>query len=1071
MRISIFLGIILAVSLSTSVVVADPLEEHGIMERGESLGRAEKAAEQMARSMAEPRAIIETNPVIFSDAEARLMRQLGEAKLAGDLESIMRAEEDLAALRGKPLEFLPANQPESEGPVVVFTNDMPPHGERWLPHEYLLAGTEFPEMKPTLASDAAGNLYAAIEEGTEPERDCMIYRSTDGGEHWDFLVGLTGPDIANPSIAIAEGVENWLFVAFQSPDIQSIYVFRQNLDNPDLWDFTNIMQNTPGVASPRIVTDCSEYAGWYVYLVYNARAVDNWVFLHSRTLDYGDSWTTPEIVGGYCGFPDLFYDASNAHPDIEYGSHNLYIAFDNYPPPCTSPYRDIFLLTSPDWGASWGTALQLTFDNDDEHDPAVAAVKGCDPDTTVVVAYTRFWNELDDDVWYRYTQDNGATWSNAHCIACTNDEERNVNLVTSYYQGAIHAAFWDELNIDHSMAEYAEPGSWTREDSISTSNTASDIGCRPGILVDPTQPTSDEVGIAWTDFRNEAAMGLDIYYDAGALPHPPDDFYLYTTYNPGLEYTTGIDGFVDEAGAIEGNPGAEYVFFESGAAYEGDHTAYIYRVETDGDPEMHPDNPLNPGPIAPRTFTFVSSHYLGYYASGHDNAFYVDETGIYYGASPGWGALMGGGIFRWDFDWNLLECVVPTPGPGGAQTLARNATTGDWWVGTANRRLFKWDGVSWVYQFTHPHLGGGHHDGMEIINNSLFISDMTSDVIIQYRLDDAGNPIDPPGTPSNTFFYSASPAVEGMGHEPNNHIWIAGYGSQNIYEIGGGALQLVLEGIPDQCVLPEEPFDTFDLDDYVTGIPPFSWSWEGNVDLIVSVDPENVVTVSYPPGWVGQETITFTVEDGIGTTASDEATFTVSPVPLVGDIPDQTEPFVPFDLDDYLYDALPEMVTWTASGMVCLEVEIDPDTHVANVINPGGCSQPEVITFTATVMPCGEAFSGEDAAIFNPAFSDVVDEISSVFALGSALPNPCNPTTRINYSIPAGVDRSRVTLAVHDVAGRLVRTLVNAGEPAAATVITWDGNDDKGMQVPSGTYFFQLHWDGKCEVQRVMLLR
>jgi hypothetical protein len=463
-----------------------------------------------------------------------------------------------------------------------------------------------------------------------------------------------------------------------------------------------------------------------------------------------------------------------------------------------------------------------------------------------------------------------------------------------------------------------------------------------------------------------------------------DDYYLYVNWNPGVNYTTGINGYVDTAGAIEGIPDAEYLFFTGGPSYGGNHTAYIYRVETAGDPNMHPDNPDATGPIAPRTFTLVSSHYLGNYSSGHENAFYVDHTGIYYGAAPGWG-----GIFHWDFDWNPLGWVVSTPAPGGAQTLARNPATGHWWVGTGNRNLYRWDGSSWVYQFTYPNLGGDHHDGMEIIGNSLFISDMTSDVIIQYRLDDSGNSIDPPGSPYKTFTYSAGPPVEGMGYGPNKHIWISGWNSYTIYEIGGGELQIALEGIPDQCIPAGDAFDTFDLDDYVVGLPPFTWTWAGNVNLTISVDDSNVVTVTYPDGWWGEETVTFTVTDGLGRSASDDATFTVDPVPIVGDIPNQSAPFVPFDLDDYLSGIDPTQVTWTVSGMNCLVVDIDPITHVATVTNPGEvCTEPETITFTATATACDDTVSDEDEVIFTPIIPVAID------IKPQSCPNPLNTKSK-----------------------------------------------------------------------------
>ena len=357
---------------------------------------------------------------------------------------------------------------------------------------------------------------------------------------------------------------------------------------------------------------------------------------------------------------------------------------------------------------------------------------------------------------------------------------------------------------------------------------------------------------------------------------------------------------------------------------------------------------------------------------------------------------------------------------------------------------------------------------MEIVGNSLLISDMTSDLIIQYRLDDDGNPIDPAGIPARTFAYSATAAVEGLGHGPNNHLWVSG---GPVYEIGGGALLLAVEGIPDQCITPGEAFYTFDLDDYTVGVPPFEWSWEGQVELTVSVDANNVVTVTHPGGWFGQETITFTVRDGLDRLASDQAIFTRAEIPVVGDIPDQVAPFVPFDLDDYLLGGTLELISWTASGMDCFSVEIDPVTHVATIVDPAGCSEPEVITFTAMILPCGEEFRDSDDAVFDPGFSSVTEERPVVFTLGAPAPNPSHGATHLAYAIPAGRPGAQITLAVHDIAGRLVRTLVRAGEPGQGGSVTWDGNDAQGAPAPSGTYFFHLRWNDKLKTRPVMLLR
>ncbi len=1062
-------GVVAALLFSSIIVCATPGEANNLHPRGDL------APEQIKRQQEDSSDIIHAPQTPLSGAEQTLVHELHLAKLDGDRVAIGKIEQELAELRGEPLVFIHGDDSEIRS-QVLFAGDAPASGDqKWLPHEYLLAGSEENEYKPEIVADSGGNLYAVYVQETEAYGFVTTLSiSRDGGEHWNWKYKLLHTSENTPSMVIGEGEENHLFLVVQPSSLNSIRMFRMNLDDITEYSYSTIYTYyDDSVTNPRLATDSDEFNGWYVYLVFNAMAIDNWVILQSRTIDFGETWSDSEIIGGYCGYPGSFYDAHQAKPDLAFGSGRLYMAFDNYPSPCTTSERDIFVLVSQNFGYSWGDAVQLTNSGDDEFDPAVAAVKSYWENRTAVVAWTRFYGELDDDVWRKFTLDGGETWSINGCIACSIFEERNINLSSSPYQGMLYAAFWDEGNIDYGQADFEVPHSWTRVNSLSTSDTALDMASRPGLLVDPTKPVGQQAGIAWTDFRNESTAGLDIYFDAAVLPEPPDDYFLYNSFTPGVGPVCGVDGFVDHDGQIEGIPGAEYIVFTGGAVYSGEITGYIYRVETAGDPQTHPDNPDNTGPVSPRTFSFVSSHYMGNYGSAHDNAFYVDETGIYYGASnngyagdPGWAAFMGGAIWHWDFDWNLLECVVTPAAPAGTQTLARNDATGDWWAGTSGRRMYKWDGTTWELIFTAPHLGGSHHDGLVVIENSLYVSDMTSDAIQQYRLDDTGNLMDPPNSPFKTFYYTASPSVEGMGFGPNEHIWITG-GGGGLYEIGGGALQVSLNGIPNQCIVPGYGFIPFDLDDYVVGDPPYSWSFSGNVDIAVVINGSNVVLLAYPYGWTGQETITFTVLDGLGRTASDSAVFTVSPVPVVGDIPNQTAPFYPFDLDDYLLAGVPELITWTASGMDCLEVEIDPVTHVVNVSFPEGCSGPEAITFRAFIEPCDGSMSDEDVAVFDLGLSNVNGQVMTAFALGRPAPNPCISTTQVSYSIPSEADAGEVSLAVYDLAGRRIRSLVGS----ETGIVHWNGRNDQGQAVPSGVYFIQLRWNQKHVSERVLLIR
>jgi hypothetical protein len=91
--------------------------------------------------------------------------------------------------------------------------------------------------------------------------------------------------------------------------------------------------------------------------------------------------------------------------------------------------------------------------------------------------------------------------------------------------------------------------------------------------------------------------------------------------------------------------------------------------------------------------------------------------------------------------------------------------------------------------------------------------------------------------------------------------------------------------------------------------------------------------------------------------------------------------------------------------------------------------------------------------------------------LGPVFPNPFNPLTSISYTLPAGVQNFPVMLSIHDVAGRLIRTLVNDTQPGGTYTVTWDGTDSRGLGVASGVYFSRLQWDRLTRVQRMMLIR
>ena len=83
-------------------------------------------------------------------------------------------------------------------------------------------------------------------------------------------------------------------------------------------------------------------------------------------------------------------------------------------------------------------------------------------------------------------------------------------------------------------------------------------------------------------------------------------------------------------------------------------------------------------------------------------------------------------------------------------------------------------------------------------------------------------------------------------------------------------------------------------------------------------------------------------------------------------------------------------------------------------------------------------------------------------------PNPFNPATKIVFRLERD---AQATLRVFDVHGRLVRTLVDSYLAAGPRTVEWDGRDDRGHPLASGTYYMRLQGGGTYVSRAVSLLK
>jgi len=90
------------------------------------------------------------------------------------------------------------------------------------------------------------------------------------------------------------------------------------------------------------------------------------------------------------------------------------------------------------------------------------------------------------------------------------------------------------------------------------------------------------------------------------------------------------------------------------------------------------------------------------------------------------------------------------------------------------------------------------------------------------------------------------------------------------------------------------------------------------------------------------------------------------------------------------------------------------------------------------------------------------------FALHQNYPNPFNPTTAIRYDLP---NQSQVMIAIYDVTGRKIRTLVSKQEEPGYRSVIWNGHNDAGSQVGTGLYIYTIRAGNYFKTRKMLLVK
>lgn len=113
---------------------------------------------------------------------------------------------------------------------------------------------------------------------------------------------------------------------------------------------------------------------------------------------------------------------------------------------------------------------------------------------------------------------------------------------------------------------------------------------------------------------------------------------------------------------------------------------------------------------------------------------------------------------------------------------------------------------------------------------------------------------------------------------------------------------------------------------------------------------------------------------------------------------------------------------------------------------------------------------GETLDAFSYPPSAVADGLPGAPALqlDAAAPSPSSGETSLAFRLE---EPTRIDLAIYDVGGRLVRSLLAADLPAGTYEVTWDGTSDAGERVASGVYFVRLSGPRDSVTRRLVRIR
>lgn len=271
---------------------------------------------------------------------------------------------------------------------------------------------------------------------------------------------------------------------------------------------------------------------------------------------------------------------------------------------------------------------------------------------------------------------------------------------------------------------------------------------------------------------------------------------------------------------------------------------------------------------------------------------------------------------------------------------------------------------------------------------------------------------------------------------------------------------------------------------------PLTYTWWENSTIIAgpTSSPTSVVTLT-----LGRHTIELNVDDRKGGVDTDE---------VVVDIIDTTPPALSVSVEpNVLWPPNHKMIAIHATVIVNDVADPNPTFVLTSIVSnepdngPGdgvmpndiqemvygtpdldfklraersGIGDGRIYTVTYTATDASGNSHSMSAMVTVPHDVGPVNALPENFDLFANHPNPFNQETQISFQLPRA---AYTVLKIFNTLGQEIRTIIDQPCEAGSHTIRWDGSDNNGNPVVSGTYLYQIKAGDFMAIKKLVVLK